>query len=407
MKLEMDVIEKLAELNRKKIPERMFFAKGAGAHGVFTPYMSMKDHTMASFLQDTEKETPIFVRFSNELGSRGSADTLRNIRGFATRFFTEQGDYDLLCCNLPVFFVKDPAKTTALIKALQPSAHTNLADENQFWRFIAEHPETVHLLLHLYSDQGTIKSYRHMQGYSVNTYLWLNRQGETSFVRYHWKPVAGIKSIPRQEAEFLAGFDPDTAARNLYEALEQGEEISYELSVQMVKTNEKYRFDFDLLDVTKVWPEQLIPPVTIGKLTLNQLPQDYEREVEKTGFHPANLISGIALSADPMLQTMCFVCSDAQRYRLGALAGSRKIEVGNGQLKEKQYDTKEICYKQDDFSQPRQYYHKLKDQEKNHLIDNLLDRLMFAEDEIQERVVGHLSLVDEELGAIVAMGLNF
>lgn len=409
MKLEIELIEKLADFNREKTPERVICAKGAGAHGIFKLYMPLGDYTSAEFLQDPEKETPVFVRFSTGLGAKGSADTQRDFRGFASRFYTQNGHYDLICSSMPVFFIRDPEKIVPLIYSLKPSFDTNLTNKEEFWSFIAKNPEAVHMLLWLYSDKGTIKSYRHMEAFSVNTYLWISPAGETYFVRYHWIPMAGIKNITRQEGEFLAGFDADVAARDLYEVLERGEEISYELSIQLIRTKDKYRYDFDILDVTKLWPEKLAPSMKIGKLSLTRPPSNYKKEVEQIGFNPSNTVDGIELSADKMLQMMSFACADAQRHRLGALASDHHGKGTKEKVKRQGWDidTKEINYRTDDFTQAGEFYRTLKDMEKNHLIENILDSIMFVEDEIQEKVVDSLSKSDEELGAIVAMGLNF
>lgn len=409
MKLDMQLIEKLAEFNREKVPERVICAKGTGAHGTFKLYMSMRDYTSAGFLQDIDKETPVFVRFSTGLGSKGSADTQRDFRGFATRFYTDEGHYDMICNSMPVFFIREPEKVTSLFESFKPSTDTNLTNRENLWNFVSENPESVHMLLWLFSDRGTIKSYRHMEGFSVNTYLWISDTGDTYFVRYHWIPMAGVKCITRQEGEFLSGFDPDAASRDLYEVFERGDEVSYELAVQLIKTTDKYKYDFDILDVTKIWPEKLAPSLIIGRMTLNRTPSDYKKEVEQIGFNPSNTVTGIELSADKMLQMMTFACADAQRYRLGTLSDSNegKMKQKYYKLNELNYDTNEINYKIDDFTQAGIFYRSLKDMEKNHLIENIIDSIMFVDDEIQEKVVGYLSLADEELGAIVAMGLNF
>ncbi|WP_037372115.1 catalase, partial [Anaerovorax odorimutans] len=409
MKLDMQLIEELADFNREKTPERVICAKGTGAHGIFKLYMPMGDYTKANFLQDIEKEIPVFVRFSTALGSKGTADTNRDFRGFATRFYTEEGNYDLLCSSMPVFFIRDPNKIVKLIHSLKPSYDTNLINREDFWNFISENPETIQMLLWLFSDKGTVKSYRHMEGFSVNTYLWISKTGDTYFVRYHWIPMSGIKCITRQESEFLAGFDPDVATRDLYEYFERGEEVSYELAVQLIKAKDKYKYDFDILDVTKIWSEKLAPSVKIGKMILNKPPTNYKKEVEEIAFNPLNTVPGIELSADKMLNMMSFAFTDAQRHRLGSLSDNHigRISRESEKLSVLAIDTKEINYKVDDFTQAGDFYRSLKDMEKNHLIENILDNIMFVEDNIQEKVVGYLSKADEELGAIVAMGLNF
>ena len=217
---DIQLIEKLAQFDRERIPERVVHAKGAGAYGYFQVYRPMKHYTIAKFLQNPDEKTPVFVRFSTVIGSKGSADTARDPRGFAVKFYTKDGNYDLAGNDIPVFFIRDAIKFPDLIHALKPAPDTNIIDQNRVWDFFSSMPETTHMITWVYSDRGTIKSYRRIEGFGVNTYIWLNDKGERRFVKYHWKPALGIETIDRKEAEFLAGADPDVATKDLYDTLE-------------------------------------------------------------------------------------------------------------------------------------------------------------------------------------------
>ena len=309
------LMDYLAQVSNKTIKERAMHIKGAGAYGAFRPYMSMSDYTKAAFLQDSEVVTPVFVRFSKMLGRGGSPDTERSPKGFSVKFFTTEGKYDLICQNMPVFFISEGKKLPELLEAFSPKKNTNLADNESFWNFFSKNPEAVNIVTWLYSDRGTTKSYRHLEGYSVNTYKWISKNGEEYYVRYKWSPMSGVKEISRNEAEFLCGFDPDIAAKELYEAIEEQQYPEYELSVQLVSVEHIDAYDFDLLNCTVAWSEKEIPTIKIGKMVLNRIPENYYEEVEKSGFNPLNLVSGIAFSEDKLLEIMSFAMSSGARSR--------------------------------------------------------------------------------------------
>ena len=292
-------------------------AKGAGAYGYFKCYKSMKDYTMADFLSEEGKKTKTFVRFSTVIGSKGSADTSRDPRGFAVKFYTEEGNYDLVGNHIPVFFIRDAIKFPDIIHSLKPDPRTNIKNVNRFWDFISKTPEATHMITWLYSDIGTIKSYRTIEGFGVNTFVWVNSKGKRTYIKYHWKPTAGVKCICKKEAEMLAGIDPDVAVREMYDLLKCGESMDYELCVQMMDPNEEDNCDFDPLDATKIWPEDKFPLVKVGKLVINEAPENFFEESEQAAFCPGNLVPGIELSADKLLQGRGFAYSDAQRYRIG------------------------------------------------------------------------------------------
>lgn len=417
---DVQLIDKLTRFVRERIPERVVFAKGTGAHGYFRVYMPMSDFTKAAFLQNPDRKTPVFVRFSTMTGSKGSADTMRDVRGFAVKFYTTEGNYDLISTSLPVFYIRDAINFPELMHALKPSPSTNIIEPARFWKYISETPEAVHMVTWLFSDDGTIKSYRHMEGYSVNTYVWVSESGQRQLVRYHWRPMLGIKNITRQEAEFLAGFDPDAAARDLCDSLERGELTEYELSVQLIPFEKQDQYDFDPLDATKLWPENKVPFLKVGKLTLNKATENYLEEVEKAAFSPANVVPGIEYSYDRLLQGGIFASLDAQRHRLGpnfdqfavnqtrypitaAAAQTRApapVQV-QGNVERNDFT------KGDEFSQAGERYRAMPQKEQDHLVDNVIDHLMFVDDKIQRKVVGYFLKADEEFGARVARGLDF
>lgn len=248
---DVHLIEKLAHFDRERIPERVVHAKGAGAHGYFQVYKSMAKYTCAKFLQDSQKKTPVFVRFSTVVGARGSADTARDPRGFAVKFYTEDGNYDLVGNNLPVFFIRDAIKFTDMVHSFKPAPDTNIptssSANSRFWDFISLTPESTHMITWLFSDRGTVKSFRKMEGFGVNTYQWVNAEGKAVYVKYHWKPMAGVETIDRHESTRLAGEDPDIATRDLYETIAIEKTVEFELYVQIMEIADELKQAFDPL----------------------------------------------------------------------------------------------------------------------------------------------------------------
>ena len=393
--LSIDLIEQLARMNRMKIPEPMIHAKGAGARGIFIPYMSMADYTKAAFLDNPDKETPIFVRFSRMMGRPGSPDTERDVRGFSVRFQTEDGPYDLIGSHIPVSFIRDPEKYPALIDALCPDPKTNIKDPSRLWNFVAQNPESMQMVTWLYSDRGTLRTYRTMEGHSVHTYLWETKQGERQFVRYRLRPFLEGKEMDRQEAEFLAGFDPDVAARDLAQTLENGGTVQYELSVQLVPTAQRIEEESAILDPVCIWPETLVPSIRVGKLILTQGVDNYREEVEKACFSPANLVPGIALSQEPLLLAMTFLYGDDQRSRFGSEDQVKRL-YGEGQF------ASSANHPLAPYGEHDQLAWRLKSlspSEQERLIDNMAEELLFVEDAIQNKIVGFLGAADREMGA--------
>lgn len=315
---DMHLIDKLAHFDRERIPERVVHAKGAGAFGVFVPYQSMCQYTCADFLNAPNKPTNVFVRFSTTGGSKGSADTVRDVRGFAVKFYTNHGIYDLVGNHIPVFFIRDAMKFPDLVHAAKPDPHSNLRDPERFWDFISCTPESTHIISWLYSDAGIIKNYAKMNGYSVNTYVWVNAKGERRYIKYHWKSMQGIETISRQKAAELAGTNPDIASSLLFNDIAQGNCPKYELCVQMMCEKDAQCLDYNPLDATKIWSECDFPLCKVGLMTLNKNPENFFAQVEQAAFCPGNLVNGIEFSADKLLQGRSFSYPDTQRYRLGA-----------------------------------------------------------------------------------------
>lgn len=301
-------------MNRQMTPERLFYEKGVGAYGEFMLYMPFSDYCGAAFLRDPEYSTEVFVRFSRALGRKGSSETARDVRGMEVKFFTEDGEYDLLCQNLPVFLINSAEKFPKLYKALKPDNGFS-KDREKFWRFMADNPETFHMLIWLFSSKGTIKSYINMEAFSVNTYIWRNNINQKFFVRYRWTPFAGVKNISAQESEFLAGYEPDTMTLDLYNAIENNRYPEYELSVQLIPCEEAEKLSFDIHNKTLIWPERLFPYVKVGKLVLNRIPNSFHDEVEMSYFSPSNTVKGIELPKDDLLGITCFACDEGFRNR--------------------------------------------------------------------------------------------
>lgn len=316
------LLEKINRLNSKNARPRLLHRKGIAVYGTFHPYMSLGDYTCAEFLKYPEKETPVTVRFSKTMGEAGCGDSLRDTHGFAVRFHTEQGIYDLLCHNMPVYYISSPSQFPRMVKKLS-SAQREYGSEPGFWSFLAENPEMIHLALRLYSNQGTIKSYRFMEGYSVMTYKWVNENQEELYVRYRWNPLCEgdesderRKGVSYQEAEFLAGFSPDCCISDLALALEEGNLPIYELEVQIMEEQQAKECGFDFLSATLLWPETLCPYTKIGKMVLEEV---CPRELaERLCFVPSNLVEGIRFADKEFLGIMDYAHKESGRQR-GAL----------------------------------------------------------------------------------------
>ncbi|QEC45229.1 catalase [Pseudobacter ginsenosidimutans] len=313
--------EKMTHFDHERIPERIVHARGSGAHGIFELYESMRRYTKADFLQTTGQQTPVFVRFSTVAGSRGSTDLARDVRGFAVKFYTQQGNFDLVGNNMPVFFIQDAHKFPDVVHAVKPEPHNEMPQaasaHDTFWDFIALMPESTHMIMWLMSDRAIPRSYRMMEGFGVHTFRFVNDQNESHFVKFHWKPLLGVHSVAWDEAQKISGKDPDFHRRDLWESIEKGIYPEYELGVQIIPEKDEHNFDFDLLDPTKLIPEELVPVQRIGKLTLNRNPDNFFAETEQVAFHIGHVVPGIDFTNDPLLQGRLFSYTDTQLIRLG------------------------------------------------------------------------------------------
>lgn len=444
---DVHLIDKIAHFDRERVPERVVHAKGAGAHGFFQPYQCMSEYTCADFLQNPSYKTKVFVRFSTVIGRAGSADTVRDPRGFAVKFYTNQGIYDIVGNNLPVFFIRDAIKFPDVIHSLKPSPDSNLRNPVRFWDFISLTPEATHMITWLYSDQGTIKDYRHMNGFGVNTYVWVNSKGKRFFVKYHWKTKQGLETIDRHEAQRLAGIDPDIAVRSLYNSIANGDYPRWELSIQIMDPDMACDLDFDPLDDTKVWPEDIFPLIGVGMMTLNRNPENFFAETEQSAFCPGNIVPGIELSADKMLQGRSFSYLDAQRYRIGANFAQLPINRSISQVENNQRDgsmtyeynsnpinyspnslnhniphpanlkeSKPVCLegfatratisRTNDFYQAGVQYTSYTEEEKQHLVDNIAAELCLCPENIICRVISYFTQACKDFGYQVTMQMK-
>jgi catalase len=446
--------EKITHFDHERIPERVVHARGSGAHGYFQVYESMAEYTSASFLQDPAKKTPVFVRFSTVLGSRGSADTVRDVRGFATKFYTDEGVFDLVGNNIPVFFIQDAIKFPDIIHAGKPEQHNEIPQaataHDTFWDFICLVPESMHVIMWALSDRAIPRSFRMMDGFGVHTFRFVNAQGKSRFVKFHWKPLLGVHSLLWDEAQQLAGKDPDYHRRDLWEAIQQGDYPEYEFGVQILEEEDEFKFPFDLLDATKLWPEELVPVRRIGKMTLNRNPENFFAETEQVAFHIGHLVPGIDVTDDPLLQGRLFSYLDTQLLRLGGPnfaeipINKSVVPVRNNQrdgFHRTQIDHGRTAYFpntlglgcpalataedgayvhypepvegvkirrrsekfKDYFSQARLFYNSLSDAEKTHVIDAARFELGRVESPVvRQRMVALFDLVDRELATRVA-----
>lgn len=450
--------EKITHFDHERIPERVVHARGSGAHGVFRVYESMEKYTKAGFLTDPSRETPVFVRFSTVAGSRGSTDLPRDVRGFAVKFYTEEGIFDLVGNNMPVFFIQDAVKFPDLVHAVKPEPHNEIPQaasaHDTFWDFISLMPESTHMIMWLMSDRAIPRSYRMMEGFGVHTFRFVNAANESHFVKFHWKPLLGVHSVAWDEAQKISGKDPDFHRRDLWEAIESGNFPEWELGVQIVPEADEHKYDFDLLDATKIIPEELVPVQRIGKLTLNRNPDNFFAETEQVAFHIGHIVPGIDFTNDPLLQGRLFSYTDTQLIRLGgpnfqeipincpfhrvhnnqrdgymrqtinkgrvsyspnSLGGGdpRQAKVAEGGFTSytERIDAVKIRERSrsffDHFSQATLFYNSQSDPEKQHIVDALRFELGKVDTvAIRQRMIGILTQVDKDLASQVAHGLG-
>lgn len=452
--------EKITHFDHERIPERIVHARGSGAHGVFKINKSLSKYTKAKFLAEEGKETPVFVRFSTVAGSAGSTDLARDVRGFAVKFYTEEGNYDLVGNNIPVFFIQDAIKFPDLVHAVKPEPDNAIPQaasaHDTFWDFISLMPESMHMIMWAMSDRAIPRSYRMMEGFGVHTFKFINEEGKMHFVKFHFKPKLGVHSVAWDEATKISGKDSDFHRRDLWEAIENGAFPEWDFGVQIIPEEDEHKFDFDLLDPTKLVPEEEVPVELVGTLTLNRNPDNFFAETEQIAFHPGHLVPGIDFTNDPLLQGRLFSYTDTQLSRLGSpnfheipinksintvhnnqRDGHMRQQIMKGKVsyepnsmgggcpfqammkdggfasQEERVDGKKIRARSqsfvDHYSQAKLFYNSQSGPEKTHLQNALIFELSKVTiPAIRERVVGQLNFINKELAAAVAkkVGVN-
>ncbi len=450
--------EKITHFDHERIPERIVHARGSGAHGYFELYKPLEKYTKAKFLNDTSVKTPVFVRFSTVAGSKGSTDLARDVRGFSVKFYTQEGIYDLVGNNVPVFFIQDAMKFPDLIHAVKPEPHNEMPQagsaHDTFWDFISLMPESMHMIMWAMSDRAIPRSLRMMEGFGVHTFRFINDKNESHFVKFHWKPKLGTHGVVWDEAQKISGKNSDFHKQDLWDAIENGDFPEWELGVQIIPEADEDKFDFDLLDPTKLVPEETVPVTIVGKMVLNRNPDNFFAETEQVAFHPGHVVPGIDFSNDPLLQGRLFSYTDTQLSRLGSpnfheipinrsvapihnnqRDGHMRQEINPGRVSyhpnslgggcpfqakmseggftsfDERIDAKKVRERStsfaDHFSQAKLFYNSQTPVEQNHMIKALRFELGKVETvEIRKRTLGLLSQIDKDLATKVADGLG-
>jgi catalase len=439
------LMEKMAHFNRERVPERVVHAKGSGAYGTFTVTQDITRWTKAKLFSEVGKKTECFARFSTVGGEKGSADTARDPRGFAVKFYTEEGNWDMVGNNTPVFFIRDPLKFGDFIHTQKRDPQTNLKSPTMMWDFWSLSPESLHQVTILFSDRGTPYGYRHMNGYSSHTFSFINSNDEMVWCKFHFKTMQGIRNFHSQHAEQMAGQDPDFAQRDLFEFIEKGEFPKWRVCVQIMTEEEAAKFEYNPFDLTKVWPHGPFPLHEVGIMELNRNPANYFAEVEQAAFEPSNVVSGISYSPDKMLQARILSYPDAHRYRIGInyteLAvnkpkcpmhsyhrdGHLRHDNGTGPNYEpnsfggpvEDHRFKTIPVKitgdgdrynhregNDDYTQAGNLFRLLSEDAKERLIENIVGTMKSIPERIQRLQIEHFTKADPNYGARVAEGLG-
>jgi catalase len=445
------VIQKMAQFNRERVPERVVHAKGSGAFGYFEVTADATPWTKAAFLNKVGKRTPVLLRFSTVAGELGSADTVRDPRGFAIKFYTEEGNYDLVGNNTPIFFIRDPSKFSDFIHSQKRMPDTDMRSNNAQWDFWSLSPESLHQVAFLMSDRGTPRTYRHMNGYSSHTFMWVNAQGEKFWVKYHFKTEQGIENFTDAEAKAMAAEDNDYHRRDLRTAIEKKDFPSWRLEMQIMPFADAATYRFNPFDLTKIWPHSDYAPVTIGRLVLDRNPENFFAEIEQAAFEPANMVPGIGPSPDKMLLGRMFSYPDTHRYRIGpnylqlpvnqphsevhsynkdgAMRyrhnGNQPVyapnSYGGPQADPERYSDASwsangeflrsaytLHAEDNDFGQAGGLYrHVLSAEGRDHLVSNIVGHLGQGVDRfVQERALKNWYQVDSELGSRIAAGIG-
>jgi len=442
---DVHLLEKLAHFNRERVPERVVHAKGAGAHGTFKVTQDVTKYTKAAFLSEVGKETPVFLRFSTVAGELGSADTVRDPRGFALKFYTEEGNYDLVGNNTPIFFIRDALKFPDFIHTQKRDPRTHLKSPTAVWDFWSLSPESLHQITILMSDRGIPATLRHMHGYGSHTFLWVNEEGQQTWVKYHFRTNQGVQNMSLDLAAKLAGDNPDFHIEDLSLAIDKGDFPSWTLYVQLIPFEVGLERPNQLFDVTKVMSQKEFPLHEVGVLELNQNPENYFAEVEQVTFSPGHFVPGIEASPDKLLQGRLFAYGDAHRYRVGANSAQLPINAAKAPVNNHQRDgqmtinngkgninyepnsfdgiaekpeaksssyaiTGEIgnySYDEDYYTQAGDLYRLMNDEQKAHLVGNIVGSLGLVDNmDIKLRQVAHFYKADENYGAAIAKGLG-
>jgi len=446
---DIHLIEKLAHFNRERIPERVVHAKGAGAFGFFEVTHDVSRYTCAAFLSEVGKKTDVFARFSTVGGEKGSADSERDPRGFAVKFYTEEGNFDMVGNNTPVFFIRDAIKFPDFIHTQKRNPETNLKDPDAFWDFLSLTPESIHQVTILFSDRGTPRNFRSMHGFGGHAFMWYNARGEYHWVKLHFKTESGIRNFTGQEADRMRGIDPDIATRDLSDSIAEEVFPSWLVEAQIMTEEQSRTFRYDPFDVTKVWPHGEFPPFPVGRLVLNRNPENYFAEVEQAAFSPGNMVPGIGPSPDKMMQARLFGYHDAHRHRLGPnyhlipvnaprasgsvnyqRDGAMRVD-GNGARTPNYWpnslgtpspdparalppidvfgmaDRHHVALTDADFIQPGELYRRvMTEEDRRHLVANITGHLRNASKHIQKRQTALFFKVDRDYGSRVAEGLE-
>jgi len=441
------LIEKMAHFNRERIPERVVHAKGAGAYGTFTVTADITRFTKASVFSEVGKKTDLIIRFSTVGGEKGSADSARDPRGFAVKFYTEEGNWDLVGNNTPVFFIRDPLKFSDFIHTQKRDPQTNLKSPTMMWDFWSLSPESLHQVTILFSDRGTPKSYRHMDGFSSHTFSFINAEQERFWVKFHLKTLQGIENFTADEAVRAAGENPDQATEDLFDAIAGGDYPKWRLAVQIMPEAEAETYHLNPFDLTKVWPHKDYPLIEVGIVELNRNPDNYFAEVEQAAFAPANVVPGISFSPDKMLQARILSYPDAHRYRLGVNYESLPVNRPHSEVNHYHRDggmrfdgnggpspnyepnsfggpSETSAYREpplkisgdadrydhragnDDYSQAGDLFRLMTEDERARLIDNIVGSLKHVSREIQQRQLAHFDKADPAYGKGVRKGLK-
>jgi catalase len=440
------LIEKLQAFNRERIPERAVHAKGSGAYGTFTVTHDISKYTKAKLFGKIGNKTETFVRFSTVGGERGSADTERDPRGFAVRFYTAEGNWDLTGNNTPMFFIKDPIKFPDFVHTQKRDPHTNLKSPAMMWDFWSRAPESLHQVTMLFSDRGTPDGYRHMDGFGSHTFSLIDANDQRVWAKWHLKTAQGIKNLSAADAVRLAGADPDYAQRDLHTAIENGNFPKWNVFIQVMTEEQAAKHKDNPFDLTKVWSHKEYPRIPVGVLELNRNPDNYHADVEQVAFSPANVVPGLGFSPDKMLQGRLFAYHDAQLYRLGTNhqhlpvnkprcpvhnfqrdgamrfdgnhGGAQNYEaVGAGGPERAQYAEPALTLggetghydarkQEDDYKQAGDLYRLLPAQEKDNLTTNIANAMRSVSDEIKQRQLAHFVKADAAYGKTVAEKLG-